>query len=145
MRHGDAEFTMGADFERRLTRRGEEEVRRCAMQLVAREITLDAIFCSPLVRAMQTTQLVRETVGPGAMVEPSVSQRLVPEADPGETLVFLDGLTGVEQVLAVTHQPLVSRLIQLLTGERIGMGTANLAMIDCPVVGKGCGVLECVI
>ena len=59
IRHGEANvYAEGGDFNRGLTATGRLVTRKVA-QLLAREISgLDKVFTSPLVRAVQTTEII---------------------------------------------------------------------------------------
>ena len=129
LRHGEAEPQARSDAARELTRHGRQEVLQSAAHLVGRPLT--AILASPYVRAQQTAELVRETLGFAA---PIVSVPwLTPDGDLAETLRYLDAQVDQELVL-VTHQPLVGELASLLLHghrqEPVPMKTASLAELD---------------
>nr|WP_262925197.1 phosphohistidine phosphatase SixA [Pseudomonas guariconensis] len=136
MRHGEAEPRANSDAERRLTAHGREQVLRSAARLLGQP--LQAILASPYVRAQQTAALVREALG---FAEPV---RTVPwltsDHDAGQVIGELERL-GLEQVLLVSHQPLVGTLVGLLEhghGQQPApMSTASLAELegDWPLAG----------
>lgn len=146
LRHGQAEPQTRTDAERELTAHGREEVLRSAAKLLGQP--LDAIYASPFVRTRQTAELVREALG---LDEPA---RLVPwligDTDPKAIIAELDDLekAGLEHVLLVSHQPLVSLLIGLLedgqSRELPNMHTASLAELEGDWVMAGamrlCGI-----
>lgn len=135
LRHGEAEPRANTDAERRLTAHGREQVLRSAAVLLGEP--LQAILASPYVRAQQTAGLVHQALG---FAEPVQTVRwLTPDSDPQEVIAELDKL-GLEQVLLVSHQPLVSTLVGMLEqGTRQGppMSTASLAELegDWPLAG----------
>jgi phosphohistidine phosphatase len=98
----------------------------------------DRIFSSPLLRARQTAEIVRE--GTSA---PQVDEldELLAEGEPAEVLAALrahGAVTG--HVLLVTHQPLAGRLAGLLTGEEPGFSPGTLVRIECATgLGPGRG------
>ncbi|SDG27061.1 phosphohistidine phosphatase, SixA [Pseudomonas benzenivorans] len=136
LRHGQAEAQARSDAERALTAHGREEVRQVAVQLQGRR--LGAILASPYVRAQQTAALVREALGftDGIHTVPW----LTPDSDPREVLKQLDRYAQ-DELLLVTHQPLVGALAGLLIhGHRqqpLTMHTASLAELDGDLLAAG--------
>ena len=128
LRHGEAEPRANSDPERRLTAHGREQVLRSAAKLLGQE--LQVILASPYVRAQQTAALVHEALG---FIKPVQTVTwLTPDTDPQDVISELDKL-GLEHVLLVSHQPLVSCLVGLLEqGHRQGpsMSTASLAELE---------------
>lgn len=107
LRHGEAEAHARTDAERNLTERGRAEVLRSAAHLIGQP--LGAIIASPYVRAQQTARLVREALGfvPDIRTVPW----LTPEGSPEQVLAQLE---AEDNVLLVSHQPLVGNLISFL-------------------------------
>lgn len=129
LRHGEAEPQASSDAARRLTPHGREQVLRSAAHLLGQVPQL--ILASPYVRAQQTAALVHEALGCDKPVQ--TVPWLTPESDPQQVISQLDTL-GVEQVLLVSHQPLVGALVSLLEhGHRrppAPMSTASLAQLE---------------
>jgi len=99
---------------------------------------LQAIIASPYVRAQQTAALVHDTLG---FAEPvRTVPWLTPESDVQKVIAEIERL-GLEQVLLVSHQPLVSTLVGMLEhghGQQPPpMSTASLAELegDWPLAG----------
>jgi len=136
LRHGEAEPTARSDAERRLTERGCQQVRQAAVQLQGRP--LRTILVSPYVRAQQTAALVAESLGFTGQLQ--TVPWLVPESDLRQVLRQLDGYS-VDELLLVTHQPLVGALGGLLIhGHRqqpLPMQTASLAELEGEEVAAG--------
>lgn len=129
LRHGEAEPTARSDAERNLTAYGRQQVREAAAQLQGRP--LKAVLVSPYVRAQQTAELVCEVLAfAGAR---QTVPWLTPESDLRQTLRELDGY-AFDELLLVTHQPLVGALAGLLIhGHRqqpLPMNTASLALLE---------------
>ena len=127
LRHGEAEGHARTDAERNLTEQGRGEVLSSAAHLIGQPIS--AIFASPYVRAQQTAQLVRDALG----FEPEI--RTVPWLTPdGNPLQVLQKLDTDDNVLLVSHQPLVGSLISFLQHghqrQPQPMYTASLAELD---------------
>jgi len=134
LRHGEAESHARSDAERELTAQGREEVLRSAAQLIGQPI--QAIIASPYVRAQQTAQLVREALG----FEPEIRTEawLAPDSNP---LSVVDHLDSADNILLVSHNPLVGSLISYLQHGHLRepqpMSTASLAELeaDLPLAG----------
>ncbi|MGH8451558.1 phosphohistidine phosphatase SixA [Pseudomonas sp.] len=134
LRHGEAEGHARTDAERNLTEHGRAEVLHSAAHLIGQP--LSAIIASPYVRAQQTAQLVREALG----FEPDI--RTVPWLTPdGNPLQVLEKLNTDDNVLLVSHQPLVGSLVSFLQHghqrQPQPMHTASLAELegDFPLAG----------
>jgi phosphohistidine phosphatase len=129
LRHGEAHPQAATDEVRELTEGGRAQVVQSARHL--HEVSLDAILASPYVRTQQTAALVREALG---RVDPVTTvQWLTPDQDPQDVATQLEKL-GLENVLLVSHQPLVGTLISVLESGRARhdhpMGTASLAELE---------------
>ncbi|KPA97689.1 MULTISPECIES: phosphohistidine phosphatase SixA [Pseudomonas] len=134
LRHGQAEPQVSSDAERNLTVHGRQEVLRSAAHLIGQPLA--AIYASPYVRAQQTAQLVRDVLG----FEPPIITVpwLTPDTHPARVLEQLD---TADNLLLVSHQPLVGSLISLLEAGHLRspqpMNTASLAELegDWPLAG----------
>lgn len=127
LRHGEAESHAPSDAQRNLTERGREEVLHSAAHLIGQPIS--AIIASPYVRAQQTAQLVREALG--FVPEIRTVSWLTPDGNP---LQVLEKLDTDDNVLLVSHQPLVGNLISFLQHghqrQPQPMHTASLAELE---------------
>ena len=134
LRHGEAESHAPSDAQRNLTERGREEVLHSAAHLIGQPIS--AIIASPYARAQQTAQLVREALG--FVPEIRTVSWLTPDGNP---LQVLEKLDTDDNVLLVSHQPLVGNLISFLQHghqrQPQPMHTASLAELegDFPLAG----------
>ena len=136
LRHGEAQSRARSDAERELTAHGRDEVLKSAVHLTGRAIR--RIVASPYVRAQQTAQLVRQSLG---FDEPVMTVPwLTPDSTPREVLAQLDTL-GVDEILLVSHQPLVGELIGVLVHgnaqQAQPMSTASLAELEGEFVIAG--------
>lgn len=113
VRHGDAVAASGLDEHRALSVRGREETRALGRALVARIGAFDRVIASPLVRAVQTAELIAIAIGFEGMVE--IEPAMEPEGDPDASTVRLEGIVG--RVIAVTHEPIVRAIGSRLTGR----------------------------
>nr|WP_152747642.1 phosphohistidine phosphatase SixA [Pseudomonas kitaguniensis] len=130
LRHGEAQAQARTDAERNLTEHGRGEVLRSAAHLIGQPIS--AILASPYVRAQQTAELVRDALG----FEPAIKTVpwLTPEGNPLQVLAQLDTDGADDNVLLVSHQPLVGSLISFLQHghqrQPQPMHTASLAELE---------------
>ncbi|KMM78954.1 phosphohistidine phosphatase SixA [Pseudomonas deceptionensis] len=127
LRHGEAEPHARRDAERELTAHGREQVLHSAARLIGQP--LDSILVSPYVRAQQTAELVRKTLGFTSVLV--TVPWLTPESEPKYALGKLPD-TG--NVLLVSHQPFVGELISLLLHGNLRqpqpMQTASLVELE---------------
>lgn len=136
LRHGEAQNRARTDAERELTAKGREEVLTSAAHLMGRPLRW--IIASPYVRAQQTAELVRQALGFADSIV--TVPWLTPDTDPRKVLQNLD-LYASDDVLLVSHQPLVGSLIGLAVHGSLQqaepMHTAGLAELeaDFPLAG----------
>jgi phosphohistidine phosphatase len=136
MRHGDALPRAATDFERVLSEHGEQEAAVAAKEIGSRDFAVDAIYCSPLVRARQTANIVRQHLPEELQVETWL------DLEPGAGCeAVADRLGALTQpvVMLVSHQPFVGRMIRYLTGQDIGMDTGMIVGINIETVEQHCG------
>ena len=117
LRHGVAS-ARGAlaypnDDERPLTAKGIRRMRRQTRGLNAIGLSLDVIITSPLVRAVQTAEIVhRRLDNPGELV---TSAALAPSGDPRALIdEMATRYSSADSVMLVGHEPYLSALISLL-------------------------------
>lgn len=135
LRHGAAEPLALSDAARRLTPRGEAEVRAVALACEQRLAGLQRIVTSPYQRARQTAaELMRTLNFAGELL---VEAALTPAGDAGQVATLIDALGG--ETLLVSHQPLVGELLCYLTDREdlASMDTANLAALDITACARG--------
>jgi phosphohistidine phosphatase len=114
MRHAEAEeeAESGGDAARPLTVRGRERTRDAAGGLRALGLRFDAIVTSSLLRAAETAELVADEYANNP--PPQVLPALSPEVPPREALAALNPFSRHSEVLAVGHEPQLSKLVALL-------------------------------
>jgi phosphohistidine phosphatase len=118
MRHGPAEdnAASGVDADRALTAAGRERVRSVAKALVAAGEEPGRIVTSPLVRAVQTAEIVAIATklgDRGGSVE--VRREMSPGGD-GARLAHRLAAEGAKRVMLVGHEPDLSALVITLLG-----------------------------
>lgn len=123
VRHGQAvDDAPGlGDSGRWLTGKGRKATRRVAKWLARRkERCPSAIWTSPLVRAVQTAEIV---AGAAKLAEEvTVLPELSPGRDPADLLRLLSSRRGPEPLALVGHEPQLSALITSLIGEAAWAG-----------------------
>jgi len=136
LRHGEAEPRAASDAERRLTRRGEAEVRAVALAAAARLGALQAVASSPYQRARQTAAELMRSLGFAGelLIEPG----LTPDAEPRGLAALVEG-SDVGELLLVSHQPLVGELLCWLCDDDAlePMGTAHLVALELTGFARG--------
>lgn len=143
MRHGDAEARQYDDPQRALTPKGRLDVQQVAREFAARGITLSACYYSPFLRTTQTCSLFLAEAGLEVKAEPL--PLLTPNHRASQVLGFLQRLAH-EHVLLVTHNPLVSELMAVLTDTTIEtmhiFATSELDALVCQTVSRGGASLD---
>jgi phosphohistidine phosphatase len=121
MRHGEAvhQAESGGDEARPLTVRGRERTRGAAAGLRALGLRFDAILTSPLLRAAETAELVADEYANNP--PPQVVPALTPDVSAREALAALAPFARFARVLAVGHEPQVSKLAALLLASNGGV------------------------
>jgi phosphohistidine phosphatase len=145
VRHGIAEGrpASGRDEDRTLTEVGTGSMQLAAAGLAWLEVKPDAIWSSPLRRARQTAEILRDAVAPG--LEIATELRLRPEADVDATLQGLRATAAIQALMLVGHEPSISALASaLLTGAvsaaRMPFKPGSVIALEqtFPPAGRGC-------
>lgn len=105
MRHADAvpQKSNQEDSERQLTSKGKKDAKEAAQKLKSKGIAFDVIFSSPLVRAVQTAEIVAKELGLPDILFPE--PLLSPGCEFGDLMEILDHYPDCESVLCVGHEP----------------------------------------
>lgn len=126
MRHGEAGFNAATDSARTLTEKGQtmafKQGQWLSKRLKNQNVSLDKVIVSPYVRTQQTADFVQQGMQAVGCVQSFANIReswagITPDGEPDNVLNYLDFLAqnGVENVLLVSHLPLVFDLVQRLT------------------------------
>lgn len=141
LRHGEAERQTQYDPGRALTARGSDDAKAAGVVLSKFVPASLQICASPYKRAQQTAQA---TVLALPHQNITTVNWLTPDIEPRVTLRALEQLPH-NDILLVSHQPLVSALVGLLIdGDyRAGppMSPASLAELELTTIGVGCAKL----
>jgi phosphohistidine phosphatase len=124
LRHGDAEpHGTRADWDRRLTERGEIQSRAAGAALAAMGIEFDAVLTSPRVRARGTALLAAEPLSVEVVDHEPLSGGFARE----DALAVLSGFGADAKILLVGHEPDLSQLVHDFTGGRAEMKKGGVA------------------
>ena len=144
MRHGMAEpYHVRPDEERTLVVEGQNQVQSVAQRWQTGAPAVGAIIVSPYKRAQQTAVIVKNALGFSEALH--TEPRITPEGDVQEVVQCLDQLS-IENILVVSHMPLVGGLISYLTvGDYSSFGglvPAQLVELGGEQLGPGCMQIE---
>jgi phosphohistidine phosphatase len=136
---GDAFEWIGDDDLRPLTGKGRKQAERLGRFMCEHGIRPDVIVSSPLVRAVQTAEIVAAELGMTVRKDP----RLTGGFSQRELWALLDEL-GAREPLLVGHEPDLSALLAyLIGGPGVPMKKGALASVDLQTrLGDGEGVLR---
>lgn len=136
LRHAKAESLPAGvdDFDRQLTERGRRDSAAVGEYLKRGLVSIDLAICSPAARARETLECVL-----GAY-EKSISvlfDERIYEATSADLRAVIDEHLGPHlTVMLVGHNPGLEHLVEVMTGQRIGLGTANLAELTLSQVDQ---------
>lgn len=132
LRHGVAgnrREWQGDDFDRPLTTAGKARMRREAASIRRLGLGLDAIVSSPLVRALQTAEIVADDLQLRAKL--AVDERLAPGFSPELLTGILQAHKKANALMLVGHEPDFSETIrQLIGGGRVVVKKGALACVE---------------
>ncbi|WP_445152611.1 SixA phosphatase family protein [Baekduia sp. Peel2402] len=125
LRHGEAEpHDAKPDPERELTARGEAQSRAAGRALAALELTFQAVYTSPKVRARDTALLACESLGEH---EPIVTPVLAQDFAVADARDLLLGVEPDGRILVVGHNPDFAQVVFDLTGARVDFKKGGVA------------------
>jgi phosphohistidine phosphatase len=137
IRHGQAvdEAPGLGDDGRWLTATGRKVTRRVAAWLARRRSTPVQIWTSPLVRAVQTAEILAAAIGleDGLCAVPT----LVPAADPEALRLAVSRFQGDGPLALVGHEPLLSLLATSLLGNVDWPGIRKSGVVGLRWSGEG--------
>ena len=140
LRHGEAESSATSNDGRQLTEAGYKEISSVAKQFATLNLKIDRCFVSPSLRAQQTAKTFLSLIfdAPEALTLDLLS----PNQRAAQTIEFL-GNSANENILLVSHNPLLSELLALVTKGNVDdlliLETGNLACIALDIAGLGMG------
>jgi phosphohistidine phosphatase len=144
IRHAEAGDDAPRDEARALTTKGRSDARRLGRALARRGVRFTAIVTSPLVRAVQTAEIVAAATDyRGRMI---ATDQLEPEAPVRTVVQFLAKLAAEDRtsVALVAHEPILSAVAAALIGEprHPALRKAEALRIRLPDGAEGQGSLR---
>jgi phosphohistidine phosphatase len=145
LRHGEAGFSDGVDFQRQLTPRGKERLEILGQNLQNRGLAIDFMHCSSATRTMETAEIVKKYVP----VEEEAYEKEIYVANVEFLLNLLEKTPSqVNTCLFIGHNPTISLLLAHLTDENyLGlqpgmMAILNLEIVDWYLIGRHTATLK---
>jgi phosphohistidine phosphatase len=123
LRHGDAEHGAMADFDRKLTGKGEQQATAAGAALARLGVGFAACYTSPRVRALDTARLACPPLG----IQPEEVAELGGGFGREQALELLRRHGADERVLLVGHEPDFSQTVFDLTGGRVDLKKGGIA------------------
>jgi len=119
IRHAEAGDDAPRDEARALTARGRDDARRLGQALARRGVEFTLMVTSPLVRAVQTAEIVASEIGYRDRL--AVTDLLVPEGTASRVVAFLRStereMQGSPSIALVAHEPILSAVAAALLGK----------------------------
>lgn len=147
LRHGEAEAPVKDDAARPLTERGVRQIRRQAETFGLQLHLIKHVWVSPYLRTQQTANTLLTSLKPVFSGECKTVNWLTPDTPVLEVLTHLTADPLAENVLLISHQPLVSTLVSHLCGLspwQVSMDPGTIAHLTLPVLAQGLGELRSV-
>src|SRR6516165_7967832 len=127
LRHGEADWPnwSKADDERPLTKRGKKEIRDVAKFLARLKVRPNLIVTSPLPRAAQTAEIAADYL----KAKLREDELLAPGFGMSELRTVLKRHRS-RVLMLVGHEPDFTNVISALTGARLKLAKAGVALVD---------------
>jgi phosphohistidine phosphatase len=127
VRHGEAVGSQGDDTHRYLTFKGRADTAKVGAALRARKIVASQIVSSPLVRAVQTAEILAHALGFDGTV--TTDPAFAPDGDPNVAARRIPISTGV--TILVCHEPIVRGIASVLSGQsQPGFRTSGCVLLE---------------
>ena len=128
LRHGEAGFSDGLDFQRPLTYKGRASLEKLGSTLKEMGMEVDLMFCSPATRTWETSEIIKKFVP----VHQEIFEKDIYSANL-ETLIQILEKTPeeVNTCLLIGHNPTISLLMAHLTdGNYIGLQPGMMGILE---------------
>lgn len=141
LRHAIAEDTAkGGDSQRALSEEGRKKMRDAAAGFARLAIKIDTIYSSPLVRAVQTAEILAKSIGYAGKIE--TMTELSPANSPESVCTRLRSLKKQGNIVLSGHEPNCSELAAfLLGGAQIEFKKGAICLIETESAAAGSGIL----
>lgn len=145
LRHADADTIAERDEDRPLSEKGQDQARKVARFCEAHHLDRMRVLTSPVLRALQTAEIVSRHLGAKIVVAPWLACGMRPNA----ALEGLREYAREDAVMIVGHEPdfsgLVAFLLGLPSGEHIEIRKASLTRLTLHALEKGGARLDFVV
>ncbi|WP_035454856.1 SixA phosphatase family protein [Algoriphagus terrigena] len=145
LRHGEAGFSDGVDFQRQLTPLGKENLNRLGGILKAGEMKVDFLHCSAATRTRETAEIIKSYVEIGD----AEYTREIYEGNLDSLMRLLEHTPReANSCMLIGHNPTISLLLSHLTHESyLGLKPGMMAIVeleitDWSMIGLGTGTLK---
>jgi phosphohistidine phosphatase len=127
LRHGEADWPdwKKSDDERPLTEKGKKEMHEVGAFLANLSVKPNVVVTSPLPRASETAEIAARYIDAECVEE----ELLEPGFGRSELKKLLKE-RGCDRVMLVGHEPDFSRTVCKLTGARIKLAKAGIALVE---------------
>lgn len=131
LRHGEAGFSEGIDFQRNLTQKGKERLNRLGLELKNRSFSIDYLFCSTAERTMETASILLQYVP----MKEEIFLREIYESKLADMIKMIEGCPNwVSDCLIIGHNPILSLLVSYISGEEyINLQPGMMACLDLEI------------
>ncbi|HJS71801.1 MAG TPA: histidine phosphatase family protein [Acidimicrobiia bacterium] len=133
MRHAKSDWDAdyGTDHDRPLNERGRRSARAMGQLLAEKGLQPDLILSSTALRARSTAMLADEAGRWGSEI---LLDETLYGGGTGAVIEAAASVPDVGRLMLVGHQPTWSMLVLALTGERVDMKTATVAVVDLDII-----------
>jgi phosphohistidine phosphatase len=131
LRHGEAGFSDGVDFQRQLTSKGKSQLHNLGQHLILRELEVDRMYCSSATRTRETAEIIKSHIS----IKEEVYDKEIYSANLEILLKILENTPkGVETCLLIGHNPTISLMVSYLTsGDYVGLQPGMMAMLELEI------------
>lgn len=131
LRHGEAGFSDGVDFQRQLTLRGKEQLNNLGQHLILRELEIDRMYCSSATRTRETAEIIKSHLP----VKEEIYDKEIYSANLEILLKILEETPKeVQTCLLIGHNPTISLLVSHISaGDYIGLQPGTMAILDLEI------------
>lgn len=144
IRHGEAGFSNGIDFERNLTQKGRDQLSRLGTLLKKKFHSIDKMYCSSANRTVETAEILEDFF----LIDDKEFRKEIYEGNLQNLLNILEDCPNhCHSCLIVGHNPILSLLASHVSGENYtnlqpGMlACIDLAIDDWKMIGFNSGDL----
>lgn len=114
------------DFERPLTDKGFMQCETMTARLLKNHIKPDVVVASPALRTLSTANVFTEELG----LATAITDHNIYEASENTLLKVIYNLPDKDFVALVGHNPAISQVLTMLSGEYKDMSTCAVALLE---------------